>query len=188
MNTPAPPPIDSFDVPPPVVPVAPPPPPPEPAAVHPVVSPREAAIRAAQLAAAQATEIRLETPRVAPPPKAAVPVQPMPPAAPKLPRPVGERPVREAAALPKRATPSMMQRLGVEQILPSRTDRIAAGIATMFLIAMGAGGAWLRFNDQRQREQAEQALKAAIEEWKKTQGAANEHIVPVDPEEEKEDA
>lgn len=42
--------------------------------------------------------------------------------------------------------------------------------------------------EEEDRYRKEQALKAAIEEWKKTQGAANEHIVPVDPEEEKEDA
>lgn len=40
--------------------------------------------------------------------------------------------------------------------------------------------------EEEDRYHKEQALKAAIEEWKKTQGTANEHIVPVNPEEEED--
>jgi TonB family protein len=144
MGTPAPPPMESFDLPAAPVPPAAVPPPPPPLPPPPVApgqtGPTEAAIRAAQIAAAQAAKaepIKLEAPK----PGSAI-AHPAAGTAAKL-HAAADRVVREAPITrPPEKTPSRLAAL-----LPSTTDRIAAGVALLCLIALGGGAAWLHFRD-----------------------------------------
>jgi TonB family protein len=166
MSTPPPPKSDAFELPPaavsPVVIAVPPPPaplPPVPGPTQPGAS--AAAIRAAQFAIAQAAKlepIKLEEPRPGPPTAHG--------AAPPTPKHVvPERPIHEAAAAKAvrpaaPATPSKPSMF--VGLLPSRTDRIAAALAVLFLLGMGTAG-WIRYRDA-QRDAALDKLLAAQEQ------------------------
>jgi hypothetical protein len=177
MGTPAPPPMDSFDLPPssPVAPLAAPPPPPPPPLPPPPLSaghtgPSEAAIRAAQIAAAQALKsepIKLE------PTKLVATSGHTAAAALALPVPTPDRSVREAP-LPR--TPSKPSALAA--LLPSVTDRIAAAVGVLCVVALGGGALWYHFRDTT----APMNVVADIVEPEQTDGApAAAPEAPVEP-------
>jgi TonB family protein len=161
MNTPAPPPMDSFDALAAAAPPPPPPAPPAPAAVPPV----DVRAVAAQLAAVKPPEIKLEPIRVEPVrANAATPVEAV--KTPALARPHAVAPpqavMREAypAKAPRPASGSPRPNASMS---PERKRQYAVGAAALaFLAAMGAGGAWLRSHEQHQRMIAEQELQAQI--------------------------
>lgn len=149
MGTPAPPPMDSFDLPPAPVPplvTAPPPPPLPPPPLPPGhTGPSEAAIRAAQIAAAQAAAIKLEPIKLERP-KSASTSAAAPAAAAKL-HTAPERLAREMP-VPRPAQPSVASKpSSLVALLPSTTDRIGAGLALLCVLGMGAGAAWFHFRD-----------------------------------------
>jgi hypothetical protein len=166
--------MDSFDLPAssPVAPLAVPPPPPAPLPPLPVLpghtGPSAEAIRAAQIAAAQALKaepIKLEAPKpvLTSGHSAAA-------AAPPAHAPLADRPVREAA-LPKTASkPSALAAL-----LPSTTDRIAAGVAVLCVVGLGAGAAWYHFRDNT----APMHVLADVVEPEQSEGAPD--AAPADP-------
>jgi TonB family protein len=170
MGTPAPPPMDSFDLPP-AAPVAPlvtaPPPPPLPPPPIPTghTGPSEAAIRAAQIAAAQAAAIKLEPIKLEPP-KTAGASTAAPAAAAKL-QTQADRAVREAP-VPRTAPPVAGSKpSSLAAVLPSTTDRIAAGLALLCVIGLGAGAAWFHFRDNT----APMTVLADVVEPEQTDGA-----------------
>jgi TonB family protein len=178
MGTPAPPPMDSFDLPAssPVAPLAAPPPPPPPLPPPPLpaghTGPSEAAIRAAQIAAAQslkAEPIKLE------PTKPVAANAHATAAAPALHAPAPDRPVREAA-LPK--APSKPSPLAA--LLPSMTDRVAAGVGVLCVVGLAAGALWYHFRDNT----APMNVVADIVEPEQTDGApdAAPAAAPAEPE------
>jgi TonB family protein len=149
MGTPAPPPMDSFDLPPAQVPppvAAPPPPPPPlpPPVAAGQAGPSEAAIRAAQIAAAQAAAIKLEPIKLEQPKPGPPPVNAGAATTPKLhTAPV----VREAPAARTARPAAAGKPSAVSALLPATSARIAAAVALLCAIGLGAGATWYYFRD-----------------------------------------
>jgi TonB family protein len=179
MGTPAPPPMDSFDLPAstPVAPLAavPPPPPPPPPPLPPgQAGLSEAALRAAQIAAAQslkAEPIKLEgTKPVAASGHAAAAV------ATTLHAPAPDhRPVREAPIM----KPVVSKPSALAAFLPSMTDRITAVVGVLLVVSLGVGGLWYHFRDNT----APMNVVADVVEPEQPDvaAAAPAAVVPVEP-------